>query len=263
MQGLTHLPSVRPQAWSFECPCGNAGRQMPNTTKPGNSGVCGGTRNRLWGCWAPAAGQDGRAHLSRGRLCSYPGLDGLLPLGGGDVPSLGLWPTRQARDPGRSTATVACSWLEMRWGLCAGCRAVSWATAALALIHCISSGPPTQPSPGGRRPHHAWSPGLGQVAALGAFGHWRRPAGGRLICGGKRPCRELGDAPEVGLRPGLSPPHTPAPGGSSPASSRPPCGFSGTAFQLLGEGSSAGEGESEAPSLATGMGRSLEANQGG
>lgn len=75
-----------------------------------------GTRLRLlrWRRWAGP-------HLSRGRLCSPDGLGGLLLGGGsGDVPLTEPRLTEQARDPGRTTAMVPCSWLEMCWELCTG-----------------------------------------------------------------------------------------------------------------------------------------------
>lgn len=54
------------------------------------------------------------AHLSTGTPCSYVGLDRLLLVeGGGGVP-LAVPPSGgQALEPGRTTATVECSWLEM------------------------------------------------------------------------------------------------------------------------------------------------------
>jgi hypothetical protein len=58
-------------------------------------------------------------HLSRGRLCSYVGVGGLLLVdSGGGVPLVEPQSTGQVRDPGRTTATVACNWLEILWGLC-------------------------------------------------------------------------------------------------------------------------------------------------
>lgn len=60
------------------------------------------------------------------------------------------WSTEQARDPGRTTAMVPCSWLEMRWGLCTGWTGQpGWGwllPSALAL--CVTLGKsPTRSEP--------------------------------------------------------------------------------------------------------------------
>lgn len=49
------------------------------------------------------------------------GLGGLLPVSGSaGVPLVEPRSAEHAWDPGRTTAMVPCSWLEIRWGLCAG-----------------------------------------------------------------------------------------------------------------------------------------------
>lgn len=61
-----------------------------------------------------ADGRAARKKLSTGRPCSYVGLDGLLLMdGGGGVPLAVSLSGGQALEPGRTTATVECSWLEM------------------------------------------------------------------------------------------------------------------------------------------------------
>jgi hypothetical protein len=59
-------------------------------------------------------------HLSTGRPCSYVGLGGVLLVDGGGVPSAEPLSGGQALEPGRTTATVECSWLEMHCGVCTG-----------------------------------------------------------------------------------------------------------------------------------------------
>lgn len=114
-------------------------QRVPGEAEPGRAGAPGGTgwgdSPGCWpllerwdqdGDWAPHAGGTwwwrwAGPHLSRGRLCPQGGLGGLLLGGGsGGVPLAEPRLAEQARDPGRNTAMVPCSWLEMCWGLCTG-----------------------------------------------------------------------------------------------------------------------------------------------
>lgn len=88
------------------------------------------------------------AHLSRGRLCSPGELGGLFLVGGsGGVPLVEPWSAEQAWDPGRTTAMVPCSWLEMRWGFCMGSAGQpGWARllpSALFSVPLWAGHPPT------------------------------------------------------------------------------------------------------------------------
>ena len=247
----------------------------------------------------------------------------------------------QAWDPGRTTAMVPCSWLEMRWGLCedgwvslgGGMRGLCcglchslcclpWAAPTLPLLTAELHPHPRQMErsgscPGQRRgtfrvrrmrgwhtesaaassllpapaqlhmvgsrslplpclglaTQAGWPLGrfwpLEMSCALLAF-LWEEKPGARaweVLRGaaaqpqGEDPWSCGGPASQPHRVPTAPSPRRPTPWWSSSASSWPPSGFSVMAFQPPGEGSSRGEGGSEVPSLARGLGLSLEGRQ--
>lgn len=244
----------------------------------------------------------------------------------------------QAWDPGRTTAMVPCSWLEMRWGLCedgwvslgrgmCGLCRLPWAAPTLPLLTAGPTHSGLRPHPHqmersgscpgrrrgtfGVRRMRGWHtagaavssllPALAQLCMVGSrslhlpclgpttqagwplvrfwplempcallaflweekprVGAWEVLRGAASQPQGEDPWSFGGPASQPYPVPTVPSPCRPAPWWSSSASSWPPGGFSVMAFQPPGEGSSRGEGGSEVPSLARGLGLSLEGRE--